>query len=144
VILAEGFLDLRLEAERNYSTLSGGERQRVNFARVLAQIWRPVEASTRYLFLDEPLTFLDIRHQLEFMTKVREFAGKPDVIVIGVVHDLNLAAKFGRRLLLLHNGRIVAHGTASDVLSVENLHTAFGVKAIQVTDSSGHTNLVFE
>jgi len=56
-------------ADRSYTTLSGGERQRVNFARVLAQIWEPVPSSARYLFLDEPLTFLDIRHQIDFMQR---------------------------------------------------------------------------
>jgi iron complex transport system ATP-binding protein len=58
-------------SERNYQTLSGGERQRVNFARVLAQLWRDDNSTGRYLFLDEPLTFLDIRHQIDFMKKVR-------------------------------------------------------------------------
>src|SRR5215813_560013 len=62
-------------SERNYQTLSGGERQRVNFARVLTQLWNEGTSSCRYLFLDEPLTFLDIRHQIDFMKKVRDFAG---------------------------------------------------------------------
>jgi ABC-type hemin transport system ATPase subunit len=53
----------------------------VNFARVLAQIWQPLKGSHRYLFLDEPLTFLDLRHQIDFMKKVREFASQPDVVV---------------------------------------------------------------
>src|SRR5262245_55746685 len=54
---------------RYYQTLSGGERQRVNFARVLAQLWNDGSTSCRYLFLDEPLTFLDIRHQIDFMKR---------------------------------------------------------------------------
>ncbi len=87
-------------AARSYPTLSGGERQRVNFARVLAQVWQPMP-EPRVLFLDEPLTFLDIRHQLEFMGRIREFSTAGDLIVIGVVHDLNLAARFADRLLLL-------------------------------------------
>src|SRR5436190_1653317 len=92
--------DVQEFGERDYRTLSGGERQRVNFARVLAQLWRPHSASARpadsfltssacrYLFLDEPLTFLDIHHQIAFMKKVRSFAGSPDVVTVGVVHDL--------------------------------------------------------
>jgi iron complex transport system ATP-binding protein len=65
------FFDVDAMADRSYGTLSGGEKQRVQFARVLAQISRPLEGSARYLFLDEPLTFLDIRHQIDFMEKVR-------------------------------------------------------------------------
>src|SRR4051794_6684717 len=104
------YFDVVTFADRNYSTLSGGERQRVNFARVLAQIWEPVPGSARYLFLDEPLTFLDIRHQIDSMKKVREFASQPDVVAVGVVHDLNLAAKFANHLLLLHQGRVLIDG----------------------------------
>src|SRR4051812_12805525 len=69
------FFDVTEFADRNYQTLSGGERQRVNFARVLAQLWREPTArgdtGCRYLLLDEPLTFLDVRHQIDFMKKVR-------------------------------------------------------------------------
>ena len=74
------FFEVTEFRERDYQTLSGGERQRVNFARVLNQLWRPDSGATvsgpsyRYLFLDEPLTFLDIRHQIDFMKKLRGFA----------------------------------------------------------------------
>ena len=68
------FFDVAHMAERSYGTLSGGEKQRVQFARVLAQIWRPLDGLNRYLFLDEPLTFLDIRHQIDFMERLRAFA----------------------------------------------------------------------
>jgi len=87
------YFEVDAMADRSYGTLSGGEKQRVQFARVLAQIWRPIEGAARYLFLDEPLTFLDIRHQIDFMNKVRSFASQPDVVAVGVVHDLSLAAR---------------------------------------------------
>ncbi|HYK22880.1 MAG TPA: ATP-binding cassette domain-containing protein, partial [Pyrinomonadaceae bacterium] len=97
---------------RHYQTLSGGERQRVNFARVLAQLWRDgspdVASFCRYLFLDEPLTFLDIRHQIDFMKKVRAFAEAPDVVIVGVVHDLNLAARFADNIVMLNDARVIA------------------------------------
>jgi iron complex transport system ATP-binding protein len=104
-------------SQRNYQTLSGGERQRVNFARVLAQLWRDDSSTGRYLFLDEPLTFLDIRHQIDFMKKVRAFAVAPDVVTVGVVHDLNLAARFADHIVSLNHGRLVATGTPTDVLT---------------------------
>jgi iron complex transport system ATP-binding protein len=139
------FFDVTEMADRSYGTLSGGEKQRVQFARVLAQIWRPLDGATRLLFLDEPLTFLDIRHQIDFMRKVRVFASQKDVGVVGVVHDLNLAAQFADRLLLLHNGRILADGATRDVLTPDHLGAAFGVCPALVTNpSTGRTHLVFE
>ena len=139
------FFDVMEMADRSYGTLSGGEKQRVQFARVLAQIWRPLNGATRILFLDEPLTFLDIRHQMDFMKKVRVFASQKDVIVVGVVHDLNLAAQFADRLLLLHQGRILADGATLDVLTEEHLRTAFAVAPVLLTNpATGKAHLAFE
>jgi len=109
------FFDVTEFKDRDYQTLSGGERQRVNFARVLAQLWRltpsPLnDTRCRFLFLDEPLTFLDIRHQIDFMKKVRNFTDASDVVTVGVVHDLNLAARFAGQVVLLNEGRVVAKG----------------------------------
>ena len=139
------FFDVTEMADRSYGTLSGGEKQRVQFARVLAQIWRPLDGATRILFLDEPLTFLDIRHQIDFMEKVRTFALQNDLIVVGAVHDLNLAAQFADRLLLLHEGRILADGPAAGVLTEEHLRAAFAVSPVLLTNPvSGKTHLAFE
>ncbi|HKV55612.1 MAG TPA: heme ABC transporter ATP-binding protein [Candidatus Binataceae bacterium] len=139
------FFDVTGMAERSYGTLSGGEKQRVQFARVLAQIWRPLGGETRILFLDEPLTFLDIRHQIDFMEKVRIFAAQKDVIVVGVLHDLNLAAQFADRLLLLHNGRILADGPTKEVLVEEHLRAAFAICPVLLTNPiTGKAHLVFE
>jgi iron complex transport system ATP-binding protein len=139
------FFDVAEMANRSYGTLSGGEKQRVQFARVLAQIWRPLDGATRLLFLDEPLTFLDIRHQIDFMEKVRAFASQNDVVVVGVVHDLNLAAQFADRLLLLHEGRILADGATRDVLTEEHLRTAFAVAPVLLTNpATGKPHLAFE
>jgi iron complex transport system ATP-binding protein len=139
------FFDVTEMADRSYGTLSGGEKQRVQFARVLAQIWRPLEGSTRYLFLDEPLTFLDIRYQIDFMEKVRTFASQEDVVVVGVVHDLNLAARFADRLLLLDHGRILANGTPTEVLTEESLSMAFQVSPVLLKNpATGKAHWVFE
>jgi len=139
------FFDVTGMADRSYGTLSGGEKQRVQFARVLAQIWRPLDGATRFLFLDEPLTFLDIRHQIDFMEKIRFFAAQKDAVVVGVVHDLNLAARFADRLLLLYDGRILADGATRDVLRQDYLHTAFGVTPVLLTNpATGNTHLAFE
>jgi iron complex transport system ATP-binding protein len=150
------FFDVTEFAERNYQTLSGGERQRVNFARVLAQLWRADSGSLpatdspttptpcRYLFLDEPLTFLDIRHQIEFMKKVRAFTDAPDVVTVGVVHDLNLAARFADQIVLMNDGRIVANGTAAEVLTAERIREVFGVEPTFVPVEQSGVHLIFD
>jgi iron complex transport system ATP-binding protein len=131
---------------RNYQTLSGGERQRVNFARVLAQLWShgPLSSASRYLFLDEPLTFLDIHHQIAFMKKIREFATAPDVVTVGVVHDLNLAARFADQIVMLNDGKVVATGTATEVLTTELIREVFGVEATFVPVAQTGIHLVFD
>ncbi|HEX3741381.1 MAG TPA: hypothetical protein VHV29_16905 [Terriglobales bacterium] len=79
------------------------------------------------------------------MKKVRDFASRPDVVVIGVVHDLNLALRFADRLVLLYHGRILADGAPVDVLTADSLRAAFQVVPILVEDaSSGKFHLAYE
>ncbi len=137
------FFDVEEFDGRDYQTLSGGERQRVNFARVLSQLWRPT-TSCRYLFLDEPLTFLDIRHQIDFMKKVRAFADASDVVTVGVVHDLNLAARFADQIILLDHGRVVATGSPAEVLTHERIRDVFGVKPTFVPAAQSGLHLIFD
>jgi iron complex transport system ATP-binding protein len=151
------FFEVAEFSGRNYQTLSGGERQRVNFARVLAQLWRAdtgtppapdprpeAHAPCRYLFLDEPLTFLDIRHQIEFMKKVRRFTDAPDVVTVGVVHDLNLAARFADQIVLLDQGRVVASGAPADVLTAAHIRRVFGVEPTFVAAAQSGLHLIFD
>jgi iron complex transport system ATP-binding protein len=132
---------------RDYLTLSGGERQRVNFARVLAQLWRSQHQANghcRYLFLDEPLTFLDIHHQIGFMKKVKEFASQPDVVTIGVVHDLNLAARFADQIILMADGRVIDSGSADTVLTAERIRSVFEVDPTFLPAGAHGTQIVFD
>jgi iron complex transport system ATP-binding protein len=138
------YCDVADLAERSYPTLSGGEKQRVNFARVLAQIWEPRPDGGRYLFLDEPLTFLDIGHQIDLMRKLRELAAAPDLTVVGVVHDLALAARFADQLVLLHQGAVLAAGAPAAVMTPETVHAAFGVEPVTLAAPDGRRHLVFE
>jgi iron complex transport system ATP-binding protein len=124
------FFDIEDMADRNYVTLSGGEKQRVHFARVVAQIWYPVPNKLRYLILDEPLTFLDVHYQFDFMHKIKELLKQPDLIVVGVVHDLNLSAKFADKIVLIHQGEILASGDKEIVLSKENIKTAYRLEPV--------------
>ena len=77
--------------------------------------------------------------------EVREFASQPDVVAVGVVHDLNLAAKFAEHMLLLHEGRVLADGGKAEVLTVQNLHAAFEVMPVLLTNSAtGGIHLAFD
>lgn len=129
-------------AERNYTTLSGGEKQRTHFARVAAQIWSPPPDGYRYLFLDEPLTFLDVYYQFDFMQKLLQLLQAKDLVVIGVVHDLNLAAKFADQLVLLHQGKVLASGTREEVLTVQHIKTAYRLEPV-VRRENGEFYLFF-
>ena len=137
------FFDIENMADRDFLTLSGGEKQRVHFARVLAQIWFSVPEKSRYLFLDEPLTFLDIFYQFEFMGKLRELLKAGDLVMVGVVHDLNLAARFADNVLLLHEGKVLASGSKSEVLTRENIKAAFRMEPTILRAADGGMYLAF-
>jgi heme transport system ATP-binding protein len=124
------FFDISDMAQRNYLTLSGGEKQRVQFARVVSQIWYPDNESCRYLILDEPLTFLDVHYQFDFMHKIQELLRNNDLVVIGVVHDLNLTAKFADKIVLLNHGKVLAAGDKHEVLTKENIKTAYRLEPV--------------
>lgn len=112
---------------RSLETLSGGERQRAWIALALAQ-------STPILMLDEPTTFLDVRHQLEIMELVRLLNRERGMTIIVVLHDLNQAARYADRMIVLHKGRVAADGPPDQVLSVELLQEVFGILANIVED----------
>ena len=117
--------------KRIYPTLSGGERQRVQLARVLAQIWENT-GEPRYLLLDEPTANLDIAHQHQALKLAQKFADE-GVGVLVILHDLNLAAQYADKILLLNRGKMVAFGTAKDVLTNEIIGSIFGVR-VEVMD----------
>ena len=111
---------------RLYQELSGGEQQRVQLARVLAQVWEPVfDGQPRCLFLDEPISSLDIRHQLQIMQIARRYADAGGGVV-AILHDLNLTAHFADHVVLMNRGRVHASGDAGEVLTPDNLETVYG------------------
>jgi iron complex transport system ATP-binding protein len=113
-------------ADRPFQDLSGGEAQRVMLARVLAQVWNPVQdGRPRWLLLDEPVSSLDIAHQLQVMEIARDFA-RAGGGVVTVMHDLNLTALFCDRVAVLAGGRRLALGRPGDVLCDEILSRAYG------------------
>jgi len=113
-------------ASRKYPTLSGGERARVQLARVMAQIWEPVELGARYLLLDEPTASLDLAHQHECLAMARCFAAG-GAGVLAILHDPNLALRYADAATLMKDGRVIASGAPRDALTAENLQAAYGV-----------------
>ena len=104
-------------AERRLGELSGGERQRARIARALAQ-------EAPILLLDEPTAGLDLRYRMELFHLLRELRAE-GLAVLVITHDLNLAARFADRLLLLDRGRATARGAPADVLSREALEAMY-------------------
>lgn len=125
---------------RSYLSLSGGERQRVHLARVLAQAW-PASAQ-RTLLLDEPTAMLDPLHQHGVLQVARELAGQGAAVLV-ILHDLNLAARYCDRLLLLKDGRNMALGSPWQVLQVDTLRSVFGLEVLLSTHPErGHPVVV--
>lgn len=119
-------VDLAGFAGRFYQELSGGEQQRVQLARVLCQVWKPVLMGTpRWLLLDEPVSSLDIRHQLAILAIARDYAADGGG-VIAILHDLNLAATYADRVMVMQGGRLVANGSPAEVISDDILNSVFG------------------
>lgn len=118
-------VDLEGFAGRFYQELSGGEQQRVQLARVLCQVWAPVlDDMPRWLFLDEPVSSLDIKHQLVIMNIARDFA-QAGGGVVAILHDLNLASMFADRILMISKGRVAALGRPAEVFADDLLYQVF-------------------
>jgi iron complex transport system ATP-binding protein len=136
VAAALAVADAQHLAARNYLKLSGGERQRVHLARVLAQLWPG--GPGRVLLLDEPTSMLDPAHQHSILQAVRGFAAQGGTALV-ILHDLNLAARYCDRLMLLKNGCSHAEGSVDEVLRAEPLQAVFGLDVlVQRHPERGH------
>ena len=110
--------DLVALADRPAHQLSGGEQKRVAFARALAQ-------EPKVLLLDEPGAFLDVRHQLDLYELLANQVREKNLACLVVMHDLNLAAQFADRVVLVKNGHVVAMGTVPEVMTYRILKETF-------------------
>lgn len=104
--------------------LSGGERQRVQLARVLLQIWEP-KPQARYLFLDEPTSSMDIAQQHQVLQLIRQVKER-NIGVLAVLHDLNLAAQYADRVLLLKEGKVMHFGPTRKIMTTQKLTEVYG------------------
>jgi len=122
-------MGLKQFVERYLYELSGGERQKVLIARALAQ-------EPEVLLLDEPTSNLDVRHQLEVMELIQGIAWQGKCVLM-VVHDLNLAARFADKILMLKDGIVFAAGRPEDVLIPANIRSVYGVESMIINTNFG-------
>lgn len=117
---AMALTDVERFADRLVDTLSGGERQRVWLAMLVAQ-------DVRFLLLDEPISALDVTHQVEVLSLVQNLSRDKGLGVVVVLHDVNMAARFCDEILALQRGRLIARGTPSDIMTPDQLHAIYGI-----------------
>ncbi|MCR5176663.1 MAG: ABC transporter ATP-binding protein [Anaerovibrio sp.] len=128
--------NMTIYQHRSVLALSGGERQRARLALALAQ-------EPQLLMLDEPTTYLDIRHQLELMMLIHQLHDDLGLTVIMVLHDLNHAARFSNRIVAIKDGAILADGNVNRVFSEDNIKTLYGVEnTILTLEEGGQKHLV--
>ena len=129
---ATGRLGMSVFADRRLASLSGGERQRAVLARALAQ-----EPSV--LLLDEPTASLDIGHQQQVLELIDELRQTGGLTILSTLHDLTTAGQYASRLVLLHEGRIEAAGTAAEVLIEERIARVYAARVAVRADPGGGT-----
>ena len=123
-------------AGRPFQELSGGEKQRVVIARALAQ-------EPELLLLDEPTTFLDIKHEVAIFDLLADLSSERGITVVVVLHDLNLAALYCERLAFLRGGELLACGRTEEVLTYRNVRTAYDTEVyVDVNDLTGRLNVL--
>ncbi len=127
-------MDLEDVALRDFDQLSGGQKQKVLLARVFAQ-------ETDYLLLDEPTSNLDLRHQMEVMEMISGMVKRKGAAAMLAMHDLNLASRFSDTIVMLNEGKIFCAGEPSQVMTVENIKSVYGVEAT-ISESNGHPHIV--
>ncbi|MDV6167788.1 heme ABC transporter ATP-binding protein [Flavobacterium sp. DG1-102-2] len=122
IVKAMAETDVTHLAQRDYNSLSGGEKQRVHLARVLTQLDNDIKNTL--VFLDEPLNNLDILHQHRILQTIKKFTQQGHTAIM-VLHDLNLAAQFADRVMLLKKGKIVSHDVPEKVFTKETISAVY-------------------
>lgn len=127
-------LNLSSLAFRDFNELSGGQQQKVLIARALVQ-------ESDILLLDEPVSSLDIRHQLEVMGMANHLVREHNKLVVVAIHDLNLAARYADRVIMLHEGVVFREGSPDEVFTPDTIELVYGVR-VQVQKNGGYPIII--
>ncbi len=117
---AMALTDVEMFADRLVDTLSGGERQRVWLAMLVAQ-------DAECLLLDEPISALDVAHQMEVLSLVHRLSAERGIGVVVVLHDVNMAARFCDEIIALHGGKLIARGAPEAIMTEAELEAIYGI-----------------
>lgn len=117
--------------DRSFNQLSGGERQRVILAQALTQ-------QPQILLLDEPISHLDLQHQIEIMTLIKKLSMDQELTVVAVLHDLNIAAAYSDFIVMMKDGELACQGTPVEAFTTQNIRSVFNID-VEV-EVSAHTN----
>ena len=120
---------------KTFDQLSGGERQRVVLASALAQ-------HPEVLLLDEPTVYLDLKHQMQFYNILERMNAERGMTVISVTHDINLAARYARRMIAIRSGAFVADGPPDEVLTPQHLYEIFEITAAVLKRPDGRGSYI--
>lgn len=127
-------LGLEKFSKKYTNQLSGGERQLVLIAQALVR-------EPKVLLLDEPVSNLDIRNQLEILELIKTITKRKNITTILILHDLNLAARFADKIVILNNGKVYKYGEPEEVLTPDTIKEVYKVEAI-VTNNNGLINII--
>jgi len=123
-------VNLKEMAYRDLHTLSGGERQRAHFARVLCQLYDSRKNAHKYLLLDEPTASQDLSQQHRLLSLARQASRDYNYGVLMVLHDMNQAARFADRIIMLRKGKLIAAGQPRQVLTEQHIYRAFDMNCL--------------
>lgn len=123
-------------AMRYFNELSAGQHQKVMLARGLVQ-------QPSVLLLDEPTSNLDVKHQLGISRMLKRLSHEDGILVIMISHDLNIAAKYADKIIIMHEGRIFGVGTPEEVITSDIIRTVYGVES-SIIDDHGHPHVILK
>ena len=118
--------DLEGYSNRIYTTLSGGEQQRVQLARVIAQIWSQGSFEEKLLILDEPTSYLDIKHQAELFNYLNKL-NKKGLTIVMVLHDINHAIQKSNKIIMLKNSRLIDYSESGELTASKKINEVFDI-----------------
>jgi iron complex transport system ATP-binding protein len=126
--------------DRDYNTLSGGEAQKVQMSRVLSQVWQDEASEGKIIFLDEPVSHLDIKYQYQLLQVAKDLCHQ-NITVIAILHDINLAISFADRLLFMKQGAIKYDLSTIEEMTTKMLEDVFDMK-LRLLHPEGHKPVV--